>query len=71
MNFVISLSILEDYDAVLVMINWLTKIRHFISIHTTATAETVADLCINYIYCLYEFSDTIIFNWESQFTVLF
>ena len=53
------------------MINWLIKMRYFISMHTTAITETVADLYANYIYYLHEFSDTIIFNWESQFAVLF
>ncbi len=71
MNFVTDLPISECYDAILMMIDWLTKMRYFISTHTTAIAETVTDLYVNHIYHLYEFSDTIVFNQEPQFTALF
>jgi len=67
----ISLSISEDYDAVLIMIDWLIKMRHFISTHITAIAETVVNLYVNHIYCLHEFSDIIVSDWESQFITLF
>ena len=71
MNFVINLPISEGYDAVLMMIDWLTKMRHFISMHTTTITETVADLYVNHIYCLHEFFDMIVSDWEPQFAALF
>lgn len=71
MNFVINLSTSEGYDAVLMMIDWLTKMRHFIPMHTTAITETVADLYVNHIYCLHEFSNMIVSDWGPQFAALF
>lgn len=50
----------EGYDAVLVVIDQLIKMRHFIPTHTTATAETVADLYVNHIYRLRGSPDTIV-----------
>ena len=50
----------NGFNAILIVVDRLTKMRYFILINITATAETVADLYINNIYRLYGMPDTIV-----------
>ena len=60
MDFVTGLLVSEGYNAILVVIDRLTKMRHFIPTNTTASAETVADLFVNHVYRLHGFPDTVV-----------
>lgn len=71
MDFVTGLPVSEGFDAVLVVVDRLTKMRHFIATNTTATAETVADLYVNNVYRLHGFPDTVVSDRGPQFVALF
>jgi hypothetical protein len=73
MNFVIKLSKSKDFNAILMIINRLTKMHHYISCTTTKkdiNAEEIARLLINHAWKLHELSNIIMFHRESQFIPL-
>jgi hypothetical protein len=73
MNFVTKLSESKRFNAILMIINRLTKMHHYISCTTTEediNAEKIARLLINHVRKLHELSSTIISNRDSQFVSL-
>jgi hypothetical protein len=60
MDFMIGLPVSEGYDAIWVVINRLTKMRHFIPCSTTVDAKELANLFIMNIFCLYGLPNSII-----------
>jgi hypothetical protein len=73
MNFVIELSENKEFNAILMMINRLTKIHHYISCTTTEediNVEKIVRLLINHMWKLHKLSSTIISDWNSQFVSL-
>ena len=71
MDFVTGLPVSQGFDAILVVVDRLTKMRHMIATNTTATAEDVADLYVNNIYKLHGFPNTIVSDRGPQFAALF
>jgi hypothetical protein len=74
MNFVIELSKTKNnFNAILMMINRLTKIHHYVSCaieeDDTSTKKTIK-LLINNVWRLHELSSIIMFDRESQFVSL-
>jgi hypothetical protein len=73
MNFVIELLESKDFNAILMIVNRLTKMHHYISC-TAAKEETnveeIVRLLINHVWKLHELSSTIISDRESQFISL-
>jgi hypothetical protein len=70
MNFVIELSESKEFNAILMMINRLTKMHHYISCKAEeddTSAEKTTRLLINHVWKLHELSSTIMSNRESQF----
>jgi hypothetical protein len=68
MNFVIELSENKEFNAILMMINRLTKMHHYISCTTTeedTNAEKIIRLLINHVWKLHELSSTIISDRDS------
>ncbi len=74
MNFVIDLSKSKnEFNAILMIINRLTKMHHYISCvaeKNETTAEKTARLLINYVWKLHELSSIIISDRDSQFVSL-
>jgi hypothetical protein len=73
MNFVIELSKNKDCNTILMMINRLTKMHHYISCATTKediSVEETTRFLINHVWKLHELSSIIISNRESQFISL-
>ncbi len=71
MNFVTKLSKSKDFNVILMIINRLTKMHHYIlcvAEKNETTAEKTTRLLINYVWKLHELSSIIISNRESQFT---
>jgi hypothetical protein len=73
-NFVIELSkIKNDFNAILMMMNRLTKMHHYLSCtiekKDTSTEKTTR-LLINFVWKLHELSSIIVFDRESQFVSL-
>jgi hypothetical protein len=70
MNFVIELFENENFNAILMMINRLTKMHHYISCITTKksiNAEKITRLLINQVWKLHELSSIIVSDRDSQF----
>ncbi len=74
MNFVIDLSKSKnEFNAILMIINRLTKMHHYISCvaeKNETTAEKTTRLLISYVWKLHELSSIIIFDRDSQFVSL-
>ncbi len=74
LNFVIELSkTKDDFNAILMIVDRLTKMHHYISCITAEediSAEEIARLLISNVWKLHELSSTIISDRESQFISL-
>lgn len=71
MDFVTGLPSSDGKDAILVVVDRLTKMRHFIATTVEASAEVVADLYVTHIYRLHGFPDTVVSDRGPQFAALF
>jgi hypothetical protein len=74
MNFVTKLSkSTEEFNAILMIINWLTKMHHYISCiaeEDETTIEKTTRLLINNVWKLHELLNIIVSNRDSQFVLL-
>jgi hypothetical protein len=73
MNFVIELFENKKFNAILMIINRLTKMHHYISCTTTKediNDEKIVQLLINHVWKLHELSSTIVSNRDFQFISL-
>lgn len=71
MDFVTGLPMSDGKDAILVVVDRLTKMRHFVATTIEASAETVADLYVNNVYRLHGFPSTVVSDRGPQFAALF
>jgi hypothetical protein len=72
-DFVIELSDSKEYNAILMMINRLSKMHHYISCiidENDTTAEETTKLLIQHVWKLHELLTTMISNRNSQFIFL-
>ena len=69
-DFIVDLSNSNDYTNVMIIVNWLTKMRHMISLKSLNIVE-IAEVFTQNVFKLHELSDTIIFDCENQFIVIF
>ena len=67
MDFVTGLPESNGFDAILVVVDRLTKMRHFIPTNTTIGAIGTADLLMRHIYKLHGLPDTIVSDRGPQF----
>ena len=70
MNFIINLSDLYDYNAILTVICRLLKERHYIFCNIddeNITVEKTAEMLLQWVYWTHNLSSFIVFNWDSQF----
>ncbi len=73
MNFVTELLLNRDFNVILMIVDRLTKMRHYISCTTKnedTTVEETVRLLINHVWKLHKLPDTIISDRESQFVSL-
>ena len=71
MNFWFFLKDKHEYDAVFVVIDWLKKKSYFISCIKKITVKDMTRMYINYIYHIYESSDSAVSDQDSQFISAF
>ncbi len=72
-NFVIELSTSKDFNVILMIVNKLIKMHHYvlcIAEEDETFAKETAKLLINHMWKLHELSNIIIFDRESQFIFL-
>ncbi len=70
MNFIIDLSDLYNYNAILIVICRLLKERHYISCiidDEDITVEKTAEMLLQWVYWIHNLSSFIVFNRDSQF----
>jgi hypothetical protein len=73
LDFVIDLLDSKEYNVILMMIDWLSKMHHYISCVTNeneTTTEETAKLLIQHVWKLHELFITMIFDRDSQFISL-
>ncbi|MBE6133033.1 MAG: hypothetical protein E7180_06615 [Erysipelotrichaceae bacterium] len=68
MDFIVELPKSKDMTTIMVVVDRLTKMAHFIPFRCLPTASIAADAFINYIFKLHGFPDFIISDRGSQFT---
>jgi hypothetical protein len=66
MDFIIGLLWFEGYDVIWVVVDWLTKMQHFVPCWTPPSASHLADMFLQHIWWLYGLSDTIISDRRTQ-----
>ena len=72
MDFITQLPPTEDgYDSILVCVDKLSKMAHFIATHTTATAMDIAKLYIEHVFKYHGLPRVIISDRDSRFTAHF
>jgi hypothetical protein len=71
MDFVTGLPTLRGHDVIWVVVDRLTKIRHFIPCSTMIDAEGLANLFMTHIFQLHGLPNTIVSDRGSQFASRF
>jgi hypothetical protein len=67
MDFITHLPNSYSYDAILVVIDRLTKMKHFIYCKKTCNFKEIARLYVKYIWKLYNLLKIIVFDRGPQF----
>ena len=67
MDFITHLPESHRYNAIIVVVDWLTKMKHFIPCRGTCDTEEVARLFIKYVWKLHGLPKTIISDRGPQF----
>ena len=71
MDFIAGLPWSNGFNAILIMVCRLTKMRHLIPCRDTCTAEQLADLFAHHIFRLHGLPESIISDRGTQFTAKF
>jgi transposase InsO family protein len=71
MDFVTGLSESEAYDAIMVIVDRLTKMRHFIPCNTTVNSEDFTQLYLRNIWKLHGLPTHVTSDCGTQFTARF
>ena len=69
-NFIINLSNSNDYMNIMIIVDWLTKMRHMIHLKSLNIIK-IAEIFIQNVFKLHELSDMIISDHENQFIMIF
>jgi transposase InsO family protein len=70
-DFVTGLPSSNGFDAIWVVVDHLTKLRHFAPYSTTIDAEGLAELFLSNIFCLHGLPETIVSDRGPQFASRF
>jgi len=70
-DFVVELPESSRYDAVMTVIDSVSKRVHFVPMHTMVTAEGAARLFLHYVWKLHGLPKRLVSNHRSQFMALF
>jgi transposase InsO family protein len=71
MDFVTGLPLVDGYDAIWVVADRLTKMRHFVACSSTASAQDLADLFLLHIWKLHGLPDDVVSDRGPQFASRF
>jgi hypothetical protein len=62
LDMIVKLPKLQGFDSILVVVDQLTKMAHFIPTKEEITAKDIADLYVQHIFCLHSTPST----WTSD-----
>jgi len=68
-DFITKLPLVQGYDSILVMVDWFTKIAHFVPTTEKTMAKGLARLFRDNVWQLHELSESIILDRGPQFAV--
>ena len=69
MDFIVGLPCTQSgYDSIWVIVDWLTKVAHFIPVKTTYTGAKLVELYMQRIVCLHGVPKKIVLDRGTQFT---
>ena len=69
MDFIVDLPMTQGgYDAILVVVDRLTKMAHFIPTRESVSAPQVADLFISHIFRLHGLPKSVVLDKDTHFT---
>src|SRR4051812_3575372 len=71
MDFITDLPLSDGFDTVMVIVERMTKMSHFIPSHKTITAEQTADLFIHHVLRLHGLPEEVISDCGPQFVAKF
>jgi len=71
MDFVVGLAECEGFDAIWGVVDWLSKMQHFVPCHTTMDAMGLAELFMREVVHLHVLPLTIISDRVPQFALSF
>lgn len=71
MDFVTGLPSSNGYDTIWVVVDYLTKLWHFIPCSTTIDTEGLVELLLTNIFYVHRHPETIVLDWGPQFTLQF
>ena len=71
MDFITHLPLCEGFDVILVKVDRLSKLRHYIPYHATDGLEELARLFVKYIVIHYGLPETIVSDRGAQFVSKF
>jgi hypothetical protein len=72
MDFIMGLpNTSRHLDSIWVIVDRLTKVAHFLPVHTTDKAQKYAELYIDWIVCLHRLTRTIVSDRRAQFVARF
>jgi hypothetical protein len=71
MDFVVGLPLIDGYEYIWVVVDRLTKQRHFVPCHSTIGTEGLADLFTRYLWCLHGLPSSIVSDRGPQFASQF
>ena len=57
----------DSYDARLVVVDWLSKMAHYIPTTMDMTCRGIARLYFDHIFCLHDIPESVVCNWGTQF----
>jgi len=70
-NFVIKLPKSSGHDAVMTVVDSISKRVHFIPMHTTVTVERATRLFFHYVWKLHSLLKYVVSNYRPQFMASF
>ena len=71
MDFVVELPKSSDFNAVIIVVDSISKSAYFILTYTTMTAEGTVRLFLYYVWKLHSLPNHIVLNRDLQFVILF
>jgi hypothetical protein len=68
MDFITDISLANGKDSIFVVVDWVTKMAHFILCTKVVTEEETTKLFLEYAYCIHGLPNDIVSNTRTQFT---